>query len=53
MRRHPPRCQARQGVARNRRPVRLAANQNEPDEDRWLSVGEAARMASLRWWLDE
>jgi hypothetical protein len=57
MRQHPPRCQARQGVARNRRPVRLAAqNDNEAhfgEPDEWRHLGDIAAQVARRWWLDE
>lgn len=61
MSQHPPRCQARQGVARNRRPVRLAAQNDNwldaPSTDSSLdpfeALGEVASRLSRRWWADE
>ena len=61
MRQHPPRCQARQGVARNRRPVRLASDNDNSVEwsatattlDPWQELGEVASRLSRRWWADE
>src|SRR5690606_32301303 len=49
--------QVNRGIARteySKRPLALIAmNQNEPEEDHWLSVCEAAGMAARRWWMDE
>lgn len=58
---HPPRRQTKLGAVRNRRPTRLAANDNQdwsqstgctgPDE--WELLGDVLSRASKRWWLDE